>query len=1773
MPFLNQNVWTDSEGDVTIDEEAWRMALGLSAQPGGKDPKYITRSDTMPSIGVEQGDVFYTSNLFDWDKAMNKWNNLLKLSESGDWNIDQNIITDEYNRLYDIYDKLNEAGLSESEEGRDAYERWSQIFDIDDYQQITDREGNVIPNSYKFIGTGHNYITDEDGHNAYDPWANVTMSMGEDDHGRYISYYDKYDFDSDITKQFITPLNFYDKRYIMQDKEGNWVINPEQPESKAKGKYGGSLPKAQTGFFDKIKTGISNFIGTGPKLSGNDSSLTQEIVEKEMGVGKYDNREDPSINKFMPNWSKEMIFNKFRPGRYPIMSEVWKDLIGKKSQSYPNTKIGITNKEPWVDSEGDYTVDEEAWRMVLGLDPQESGENKYILPSDYLPSGDEYNPDLDYYKLAPGQMDWQAMLNSVNRRNAELIMAEKTGDYGAFYEELGVGDQAWEDEDFELTQEQIASLKRYTPGSSNIAIPSYQAADIGGVEHMYNYLIDPHQGSGPGKSGRTIYDPIARFDMDISTDEEGKHYISYRDVYNFNSPLMNAAIQPFGWYDRQYVDYDEATGFFSLPEGTDLTGMSENIYNYSQEDLDKMFKENGGELPKAQNGTGNLMTVLFNNPFSVREELKRNFVENIMPFDYNDPNMEDGEWYNRLINTALDDNIEDKRLALDEVLKANPNIEKGLYPMYRERLDLLNMMMGFDQPYSEIKQSNYRPTQGARENTIFYSSDYTENEISNRLSKILEWSKNHDGDISGFARDFYDRDGDESRGPDKAKMIPCKKGEVGCVKTKEGWFYDDYMMPNPDYLKGMYGKVLGNFKLDMGKDDHGHYISYYDQWNLNPIQNNEVIGGLINTLGGMKPPQVYGRIYYNPETGKKIKGPKKKLGGEFLRKVQRLNQQLQLFNSGGKISPLAKKELEKLNLIKPEMQTGGEPVVQNSYVVKKGDNLTRIARANNMTLSEILALNPKYINDPSTIYSGDRIALSENTGIDNSTATFTYEIKSGDTLSKIANKHGVRYEDIAKLNNISDPGKIYSGQKIILPDNINTNDPNIKRNQDIIESPYTDVAEMNVDDNHGINSSWNRRIPPHKSESGQWENSGKRTIKTQINKMDQASRIVKGMNEIEGDNSKTINYTIKSGDNLTTIANKNGVTLDKLVADNNIDDPSKIQIGQNIKINKSAGKPYIVVDEKKGRMHLYYPGNDKPVKSYPILTGENVGDAQTVTKGSFYYNGKKLDRDGLNDAMRKHDASSIDDLMEVPGYTSDTDWGKGNKQTGAGVYTIGMINEDSGFYDDSGQGRPTPSFVLNNAYDDEVPMVIHTVPSSKSADRINSLNDNDQTNNRMTNGCINGTCTALTELYENPDVGEGTKVFVLPEDAGNNFVYENGEINFYASRDNQKEYKTYIDAYGNEQEGHGIANKITNTYKPISITFDKNYYQTKSERYDGTASGEEEEFVNNTQPFLNSLTDNKKFMMDKLGMDGDMYNDLALIAFGIYGYESGMGDEGSAAENLLKAGTKYLDLRDTSPDVRSKYDTYGLTGEDRSVGWTQIRWNERDPTEIEALKKVGITSNDQLMDPANSAKATVAILYKEYQNQISSSQKRDPNFDIYTELPKKYSPTGGDDYANMVNKYIDYIDLQETDIDDVDNNVIVKGEYSDLNPESNKRMKEKGFDEKILNLGETIEHGYNQNIAPVIDEASDWISEKKDQVSNWWDGVDLNPFSKLGGEFGMRNQVQFYNDYISGVYKGTKQENKANKLYDKLNRIYYNDSKRSGLHQLDVMKSILRSNR
>ena len=972
---------------------------------------------------------------------------------------------------------------------------------------------------------------------------------------------------------------------------------------------------------------------------------------------------------------------------------------------------------------------------------------------------------------------------------------------------------------------------------------------------------------------------------------------------------------------------------------------------------------------------------------------------------------------------------------------------------------------------------------------------------------------------------------------------------------------------------------------------------------------------------------------------------KESKGGEFLNKVKRLNQQLKIFNSGGKISSVAKQELINLNMIKPKMQKGGA-VQQKSYVTKRGDNLSRIASNNNLTLSELLKYNPRYLSNPSDIGIGETIQLSNAPIQNNNTPNMVYEIKSGDTLSKIASEYGVRYQDIATLNNINDPSKIMPGQNIRLPDNATASGPNVVAQQNRANSVYIpSQSNVVVNANTNANEVWAKR----KLVNGKWITEGKSAIIDEINKDSQANRIIRGMNDIA--ESQTINYTIKGGDMLSKIARENGITTQQLIDDNNISDPTKIQPGQEIKINKSTGKPYIIVDEKAGRMHLYYPGQNEPLKSYPIIPGLAEGDQQTKTVIQFFKDGEKLEQDAINKLMEDNDFKEVGQITSLPGYTSETQWDLGNKSTGAGVYTIDAVNKETNYTGNAS------SFVLANQAGNRPGTVIHSTPSASMTGRLDALDkglsgDESRALGVGTNGCINGTCSAMTELYENPDIGEGTQVFVLPEDNGNNFVYENGKINFYTKAANDEESKTYETQSGEVMQNPLGLNETPGSqqgnYKPINITFDKNYFQNNSDRYDGLAAGEEQEFNDATKPFLNSLADNKKKLMDKLGMDGDTYNDLAIIAFGIYGYESGMGDTNSIAENIVKGGTKAAGWQQTNPDVQSKQNYQNIknwyTGNDGdwdSTGYTQAKWEyiEKNPEAKATLAKLGINKDNYTewtMDPAKNAEFTIARLYDFHQKTQASINKRnqdrkdgtfvkgdDYNFDpvekygeeeeVYDpwiQLPNQWSPTSPG-YADFVNKYTDYITLTETDVDDLDNNLIIKGEYTDDNPESRKRIQaNKGWEEKLLNLPETIEFarldardaiddatgGAASYIGEVYDntlEAVDdaWV-EGRDAVvntvsntaSNIADAADdawvstrdavTDFFSwKLGGEFGIRNQVQFYDDYISGVYKNTKQENKANKLYDKLNRMYYNDSKKSGKSQIDVMRSILHSNR
>lgn len=94
------------------------------------------------------------------------------------------------------------------------------------------------------------------------------------------------------------------------------------------------------------------------------------------------------------------------------------------------------------------------------------------------------------------------------------------------------------------------------------------------------------------------------------------------------------------------------------------------------------------------------------------------------------------------------------------------------------------------------------------------------------------------------------------------------------------------------------------------------------------------------------------------------------------------------------------------------------------HVVKSGDTLGKIARANGTTVGELIVLNA--LADP------DRIAIGQILNI-RRISDSSYVVRKGDSLSTIAAHYGVTVAALARVNGIANPNLITAGQALVIP--------------------------------------------------------------------------------------------------------------------------------------------------------------------------------------------------------------------------------------------------------------------------------------------------------------------------------------------------------------------------------------------------------------------------------------------------------------------------------------------------------------------------------------------------------------------------------------------------------------------------------------------------------------------------------------------------------------------------------------------------------------------
>ncbi len=123
----------------------------------------------------------------------------------------------------------------------------------------------------------------------------------------------------------------------------------------------------------------------------------------------------------------------------------------------------------------------------------------------------------------------------------------------------------------------------------------------------------------------------------------------------------------------------------------------------------------------------------------------------------------------------------------------------------------------------------------------------------------------------------------------------------------------------------------------------------------------------------------------------------------------------------------------------PEATPTPTPAPQ-TYTVQPGDTLLAIAERFGITVEDLQAKNQ--LADPNSIFAGQKLELPqpgervqpETPAAGGGDASDVYTVKAGDTLYAISQELEVTVEDLAEINEITDPSQLFVGRRLLIPE-------------------------------------------------------------------------------------------------------------------------------------------------------------------------------------------------------------------------------------------------------------------------------------------------------------------------------------------------------------------------------------------------------------------------------------------------------------------------------------------------------------------------------------------------------------------------------------------------------------------------------------------------------------------------------------------------------------------------------------------------------------------
>lgn len=240
------------------------------------------------------------------------------------------------------------------------------------------------------------------------------------------------------------------------------------------------------------------------------------------------------------------------------------------------------------------------------------------------------------------------------------------------------------------------------------------------------------------------------------------------------------------------------------------------------------------------------------------------------------------------------------------------------------------------------------------------------------------------------------------------------------------------------------------------------------------------------------------------------------------------------------------------------------------HLVEAGQTLGSIARQYGTTVANLLKMNS--IKQSQTIYPGDKLRVPRGKE-KKEKAPRSHQVRRGDTLGGLALKYGVSSSSIAAANGMGAKSTIRTGESLIIP----------WGSKDDKSSGESETNGSDESESPGP-SSRTHEVNSGETLSGIAHKMGVSTVAlAQANGISQKSgvrigQVLKvppvGTGKSAGSSTSSKldkpeppkSYTVKKGDTLSGIAQKNGLTVAQLTVANGISRKSTLREGQTLKI-------------------------------------------------------------------------------------------------------------------------------------------------------------------------------------------------------------------------------------------------------------------------------------------------------------------------------------------------------------------------------------------------------------------------------------------------------------------------------------------------------------------------------------------------------------------------------------------------------------------------------